>query len=92
MLDTNATRQDETVEIIDETTDIFVDASLSFVTSTGVATFGRAAKADAMREAGALCGIEAVVAPSKLSRKVPDTASYMLMSCCSIFPFARSHS
>lgn len=92
-LDANATRQDETVEALDETDDeSATDASLSLVTSTDEATFGRAARADATRDAAALCGMEAVTAPSRASLNVPETASEILMVCCSLIPFAPSHS
>lgn len=61
-------------------------------TSTGAATLGRDARADATREASALCGMETVVAPSKDSRNVPETALEMRMNCCSLIPGAPSHS
>lgn len=92
MLETNATRQDERVETLDETVESITDASLSFVTSTGTATLGNASSADATREARALCGMEEVVAPSRVNRNVPDTASETLMTCCSMLPLAPSHS
>lgn len=74
MLDMNVTRQ-----VLDPT----IDASPSLEISKGDATFGSADNADAMREAGALCGIGTVAAPSRERRKVPDKASDMLISCCS---------
>lgn len=83
MLDANVTRQ-----VLDPT----VDASSSLETPKGEATFGSADKADVMREAGALCAIGTVAAPSKERRKVPDKASEMLISCCSRMPLALSHS
>lgn len=92
MLDMNVTRQDEVVEVLEKATDPTMEASSSFVTSRGDATFGSADKADAMREAGALCGIGTVAAPSRERRKVPDRASEMLISCCSRMPLALSHS
>ena len=90
-MDANATRQDETVETpdVDESA---TDASLSLETSTEEATLGRAARADATRDAAALWGMEAVTAPSRTSLNVPETASEMLMVCCSLTPFAPSHS
>lgn len=92
-MEAKATRQDETLEVPNETdVESATDASLSLVTSTDEATFGRAARADATREAGALWGMEAVTAPSKASLNVPETASEILMVCCSLIPFAPSHS
>ena len=92
-MDANATRQDETLEEPDETDDEpDTDASLSFATSTDEATFGRAARADAIRDAAALWGMEAVTAPSRASLKVPETASEILMVCRSLIPLAPSHS
>lgn len=92
-MDANATRHDETLEDPEEVDEeSATDASLSFVTSTDEATFGRAARADATRDAAALWGMEAVTAPSRASLNVPETASEMLMVCCSLIPRAPSHS
>lgn len=92
-MDANATRHDETLEDPEEVDEeSATDASLSFVTSTDEATFGRAARADATRDAAALWGMEAVTAPSRASLNVPETASEMLMVCCSLIPLAPSHS
>lgn len=88
MLDTKATRQTVTVEVPDPAP----DAACSFVTSTGSATVGRAAKAEATREARASWGIEAVLTPSRAKRNVPDTAFAIRTSCCSVIPLAPSHS